>query len=178
MPVVWEGLLDCAVAADEKRHNTGEEEMVLKKLGWLVMGLVMLLGGCASMGIGGPKHKFAIHAADSDRRAGTRSMVDKHSGMTLWVDKEAVVTEANISNAELVLTPNLEPAVKLTLDEKGTQALAELTRSQFGLPLAILIDDQLRLAPMVREVVQDGQVGLTGFDSITEADELVRDWQP
>jgi hypothetical protein len=39
-----------------------------------------------------------------------------------------------------------------------------------------VVDGELRLAPIVDEPVLDGRVALTGFDSLQEAEELVRDW--
>ncbi|MEO4045633.1 hypothetical protein AAFN46_00915 [Pseudomonas sp. CAU 1711] len=40
----------------------------------------------------------------------------------------------------------------------------------------VLVDGELRLAPIIREPVLDGRVALSGFDSLDEAEALVRDW--
>ena len=81
-----------------------------------------------------------------------------------------------MQTAELAVTPDGQPAVVLTLTDDGRAVLAELTRTYLGRPLAILVDGEVRLAPIVDEPVPDGRVALTGFDTLEEAEALVRDW--
>lgn len=139
--------------------------------------LLVLLAGCASEArLPSAVHQLGIHPARSASADGLQAMRDRHSGVRLWVAPQPALTEADVEQAEMAFTPAGEPAVVLTLSAAGRATLAELTRTYQGQPLAILVDGELRLAPIVEEPVLDGRVALTGFDSLQEAEELIRDW--
>lgn len=136
-----------------------------------------LLAGCAGEArLPSTEHRLGIHPARSASADGLQAMRDRHSGVRLWVAPQPALTEADLRQAEMAFTPAGEPAVVLTLDAAGRATLAELTRRYLGQPLAILVDGELRLAPVVSEPVLDGRVALTGFDSLGEAEALVDDW--
>ncbi|MEO4045629.1 hypothetical protein AAFN46_00895 [Pseudomonas sp. CAU 1711] len=135
-----------------------------------------LLSGCASDAHMPGDHRLAIHPARTASADGWLGMTDRHSGAYLWVAPQAFITEADVARAELALTPEQQPAIVLTLTTAGRESLAELTRRGLNQPLAVLVDGELRLAPIIREPVLDGRVALSGFDSLDEAEALVRDW--
>jgi preprotein translocase subunit SecD len=136
-----------------------------------------LLAGCASEArLPSSAHQLGIHPARSASAEGLQAMRDRHSGVRLWLAPQPVLTEADVRQAEMAFTPAGEPAVVLTLSDAGRATLAELTRTHLGQPLAFVVDGELRLAPIVEEPVLDGRVALTGFYSLQEAEELVRDW--
>ena len=64
----------------------------------------------------------------------------------------------------------------VALSPSAQALLASITATQIGQPLAILIDGELRMAPIIREPISDGRLALTGFDSLAEANALVDDW--
>ncbi len=136
-----------------------------------------LLAGCASDArLPSAHHQLGIHPARTASADGLQAMTDRHSGVRLWVAPQPALTEADVQTAELAVTPDGQPAVVLTLTDDGRAVLAELTRTYLGRPLAILVDGEVRLAPIVDEPVSDGRVALTGFDTLEEAEALVRDW--
>lgn len=136
-----------------------------------------LLAGCVHEAhLPSAVHQLGIHPARSASAEGLQVMRDRHSGVRLWVAPQAALTEADVQQAETAFTPAGEPAVVLTLSDAGRATLAELTRRHLGQPLAFVVDGELRLAPIVEEPVLDGRVALTGFDSLQEAQALVRDW--
>ncbi|WP_252272602.1 SecDF P1 head subdomain-containing protein [Pseudomonas subflava] len=139
---------------------------------------LMLLAGCASETRLPPaEHRLGIHPARTAALDGLQVMTDRHSGVRLWVTPQPVLTEADVRQAEMAMTPDGEPAVILTLTDQGRTTLAALTRAYLGQPLAILIDGELRLAPIIQEPVLDGRVALAGFDTLEEAEQLVGDWR-
>ncbi|WP_068829132.1 SecDF P1 head subdomain-containing protein [Pseudomonas sp. BMS12] len=138
--------------------------------------LLALLTGCASDARMPGEHRLAIQPARTASAEGWLGMTDRHSGAYLWVSPQAFLTEADVAQAELAMTPEQQPAIVLTLTAAGRATLAELTRRGINQPLAVLVDGELRLAPIIREPVLDGRVALTGFDSLDEAEALVRDW--
>ena len=136
-----------------------------------------LLAGCVREAhLPSAVHQLGIHPARTASAEGLQVMRDRHSGVRLWVAPQAALTEADVQQAEMAFTPAGEPAVVLTLNDAGRATLAELTRRHLGQPLAFVVDGELRLAPIVEEPVLDGRVALTGFDSLQEAQALVRDW--
>ena len=140
---------------------------------------LVLLAGCASEArLPSATHQLGIHRASTASGDGLQPMRDRHSGVRLWVNPRALLTERDVAASELAMTPDGEPAVILTLSDSGREVLAELTRQSLMQPLAIVLDGELRLAPVVREPVRDGRVALTGFDSLDEAEALVRGWGP
>lgn len=139
--------------------------------------LLSLLAGCASEArLPLATHQLGIHRASTASADGLQAMRDRHSGVRVWVNPQALLTERDVAASELAMTPDGEPAVILTLSDSGRETLADLTRQSLMQPLAIVLDGELRLAPIVREPVLDGRVALTGFDSLDEAEALVRGW--
>ena len=157
--------------------RTGLGRSAVAAARWLALLGVLLLGGCASDArLPAEPHQLGIHAAHTASADGLLAMTDRHSGVRLWVAPQALLTEADVAAAEMAMTPEGEPAVIITLTDRGRAILADLTRKTLGQPLAIVLGGELRLAPIVREPVLDGRVALTGFDSLEEAEALVHDW--
>ncbi len=138
---------------------------------------LLLLSACSSP-VQSPRssHQLGIYPARTASVDGWQAMTDHHSGVHLWLAPQAALTEADVQQADMVLAPDGQPAIVLTLGANGRAALASLTRSDLGQPLAFVVDGELRLAPIISEPVLDGRVALTGFDSLAEAEALVRDW--
>jgi preprotein translocase subunit SecD len=137
-----------------------------------------LLAGCASEArLPSVEHRLGIHPARTASLDGWQAMRDRHSGVRLWVAPQAVLSEADVQQAEMAFTPDGQPAVILTLTDEGRATLAALTREHLGQPLAFLVNGELRLAPIVEEPVLDGRVALAGFDTLEEAEQLVGDWR-
>ncbi|MBB2973899.1 protein translocase subunit SecD [Mesorhizobium sp. RMAD-H1] len=82
------------------------------------------------------------------------------------VRNEAIVSSRNIINAEAgVDTGSQEPIITITLDAAGKQRLAEATAANIGKPLALLIDNQVIAAPVIREPIGGGELQISGgFD--------------
>ena len=78
--------------------------------------------------------------------------------------------------AEVLVGGDGPAVVLLSLSPSAQALLASITATQIGQPLAILIDGELRMAPIIREPISDGRLALTGFDSLAEANALVDDW--
>lgn len=137
--------------------------------------LVLLLAGC-STDSEPVRHSLGMHHAQAQAGEGLRQMTDRHSGVQLWVAEQPVLSQNDIEQAEVLVDAAGQPVVLLSLSPSAQALLASITASQIGQPLAILIDGELRLAPVIREPISDGRVALTGFDSLQEANALVDDW--
>lgn len=65
-----------------------------------------------------------------------------------------------------------EPYVSIRLNSKGADIFAGVTAANVGKRLAIVLDGEVRSAPMIREAIPSGQAQITGNFSIDEANDL------
>jgi preprotein translocase subunit SecD len=90
-----------------------------------------------------------------------------------------VLTDANITDAAVSQDPDTHRyRVDVTFDPSGAKALESTTRSNIGKRLAIVVDDKVQSAPVIRSAIPGGHVQITmgRFDSVAaekaEADRL------
>ncbi len=85
------------------------------------------------------------------------------------------LTGRYLQRAEVGYNPQtLEPYVLLYFDPQGAKIFKELTQKYLGQPIAIYLDNQLISAPIVREVIENGQAQITGKFTLEEAKTLAR----
>lgn len=142
----------------------------------LLLAALLGLSACSSQPPEPSAHSLAIYPARLEAGEGLHAMTDAHSGAELWLEEQPILTQGDIELAEVFTDPLGAPIVVLTLTPSAQALLASVTASRLGQPLAIVIDQRLRLAPVIREPIGDGRVALAGFDSLEEANALVDDW--
>jgi SecD/SecF fusion protein len=88
------------------------------------------------------------------------------------VRKRAEMTGSGIKSA-MVVRGNLgEPEIHFTLDAKGTERFAEITRENVHQRLAIVLDGDLYSAPVIQTPIETGSGQITGQFDNKEAFEL------
>jgi len=65
-----------------------------------------------------------------------------------------------------------EPIVHFVLDGEGARQFAQMTRDNVGRPLAIVLDDKVITAPVIRDVIAGGRGEISGQFSAAEASQL------
>ncbi len=118
---------------------------------------------------GPPQVRFEVRAASDKPRPGYTEAVDPGTGKPLYLAPDAAITNADVAAAaaELHVVPGDEfgPAT-LTVSIRFTRAaagrFADLTRANLGGTLAILFDGKVKSAPVVRAVIPDGVVTISG----------------
>ncbi len=65
-----------------------------------------------------------------------------------------------------------EPEVALQFDDEGTKLFAELTKKNLGKQIAIFLDGELQIAPVVQSEITNGQAVITGNYTFQEAKEI------
>ena len=65
-----------------------------------------------------------------------------------------------------------EPYVSLTLNSKGGQIFANVTATNVGKRLAIVLDGKVISAPVIREAIPSGQAQISGNFAVNEANDL------
>ena len=90
------------------------------------------------------------------------------------VAKEASLTGDLLVNAKTEFSSRGfgEPYVSLTLNSKGAQIFANVTATNVGKRLAIVLDGKVVSAPVIREAIPSGQAQISGNFSVEQANDL------
>jgi preprotein translocase subunit SecD len=89
------------------------------------------------------------------------------------VSRESVITGRDLKNARVSVDETNQPAVSFTLNPTGAAKFRAATTANIGRQLAIVLDDQVSSAPVIRGVISDdGQI--SGRFTAQEADELAK----
>jgi SecD/SecF fusion protein len=92
----------------------------------------------------------------------------------LLVAKEASLTGDLLVNANTEFSARGfgEPYVSLTLNPKGAQIFANVTATNVGKRLAIVLDGKVVSAPVIREAIPSGQAQISGNFTVNDANDL------
>ena len=96
------------------------------------------------------------------------------TGEKLNVNKRIIFSGENLVDAQprLDSTSN-EPIVSFTLDRLGAQRFAKVTLDNVGRRVAIVLDDEIISAPVVREPITGGNGTISGNFSFQESTDLL-----
>ena len=89
------------------------------------------------------------------------------------LQKKPVLTGEFILDAQVRFDPNdNQPYVGLSFDSIGADRFAKITQKNRGRRLAIVLDDKVQSAPVIREAITGGEASISGLFSIDEASNL------
>lgn len=89
------------------------------------------------------------------------------------VEKQSLVSGENLVDAQASFNQqNNEPVVTFRFDSKGAQRFAQATQANVGRPFAIVLDDQVISAPVIREPIIGGSGQISGNFSVQGANDL------
>jgi preprotein translocase subunit SecD len=103
--------------------------------------------------------------------------VDKQTGEVTrtpyLLRKQALLTGDALTNAEVRIGSQFnEPYVSIDFDREGAQRFERITSENVGKRLAIVLDDTVYSAPVIRERIAGGKAQITGSFTIEEARDL------
>ena len=75
---------------------------------------------------------------------------------------EPLLTVAAVKSAQASRGHYGEPVVLVELDETGTKIFAEVTKANIGKRIAILVDDEVIMVPVVQSSITDGKCQIKG----------------
>lgn len=82
--------------------------------------------------------------------------------------EETELTGANLVKADVDIQEG-RPVISLRFDREGAELFKEITERSINQPLAISLDDQIISAPIVNDVISDGQAVISGDFTPEEA---------
>jgi len=103
--------------------------------------------------------------------------VDPETGRVAMVPvllkKRTLMTGEMLKTAKVEITgPYSEPSVALTLNPRGALIFSRITGENVGQQLAIILDDIVQSAPVIRERISGGNAQITGSFTTEEAHDL------
>lgn len=97
-------------------------------------------------------------------------MLDNSSQM-LGVKRRAMITGDMLTNASAQFANGM-PVVSFRLDARGADRFCRLSRDNVGKPFAIVLDNEVISAPVLREPICGGSGQISGGFSVAEANDL------
>lgn len=88
------------------------------------------------------------------------------------LEKKVLLTGDFIRDARVNFDQNNIPYVSLSFDGIGTERFANITRRNRGRRLAIVLDDKVQSAPVIREAITGGEASISGRFTVEEAGNL------
>jgi preprotein translocase subunit SecD len=114
-------------------------------------------------------------ATSADARADARSEVlpsIDEPGAFYIVEKRAVVTGEDLTNAQPSFDQNGRPAVSFTFNGAGSRKFGDYTLENIGSPFAIVLDNEVISAPTIQSHISGGSGIITGSFDIAETTKL------
>lgn len=88
------------------------------------------------------------------------------------LEKKILLQGDRIRDSRVTFSQTGQASVSLSLDDKGKETFAEITRNNVGRQLAIVLDGKVQSAPRINEEISGGEAVITGSFTPEEAAEL------
>lgn len=126
----------------------------------------------------GKTAKLGFHLVDERAtrtgRGGAGAMVLpmlENPSQEIGVKRRAMITGEMLTNAATNFNQGM-PVVSFRLDSRGTDRFCRVSRDNVGKPFAIVLDNEVISAPVLREPICGGQGQISGGFSVEEANDL------
>lgn len=124
----------------------------------LMLGQPVLAGDCDSFRV--------LTGANDGAAIADAGMLESYSA-------EPLLSARDVTVAERVTDPGGAPAVLVRLSEAATLRFDEATGARLGQPMAIVLNDRILSAPVVRARISSGRVMISGLRDRDEAEALL-----
>ncbi len=100
-------------------------------------------------------------------------LLSSDEGGQILVEKEALLTGKNITNAGVSFESNFnEPVVTMEFNSEGGKIFSDITGANVGRHIAIILDGKVQSAPVVNERIPSGKAQITGRFNMDAANDL------
>ncbi|PSL48006.1 hypothetical protein CLV51_102866 [Chitinophaga niastensis] len=99
---------------------------------------------------------------------------DSASNKIVYINPAPVISVSQIEKVTTVIEAQQLPALSLVLDATGTRKLSKVTTRMTGKRMAVIINNHLLAAPLIREPIKGGQLMITGTTTAAEAENFKR----
>ena len=117
--------------------------------------------------------RFEVRLAEENPGNGLReAVISGASGRRIYVHQETVVTNSDIAQAEVIPGDAASTfSVTVTFNADGAAKMLRATQSHMGRPLAILVDGEVMIAPVVRSPITTSAI-VSGSFTRAEAERI------
>lgn len=127
----------------------------------------------------GKTAKLSFHLVDMDISSNLQSgggtlvlpLLDE-PGRTLALDRRAMITGEMLANAAYSQDQNGQSAVSFRMNATGAKRFCDVSRENVGKLFAIVLDNAIISAPVIREAICGGSGQISGNFSVKEANDL------
>ncbi len=117
--------------------------------------------------------RFEVRLAEENPADGLREAVIAGAGRRIYLHQETVVTNSDIARAEVIPGDAASTfSVTVTFNRDGAAKMLRASRSHIGRPLAILVDGEVVIAPVVRSPIT-ASATISGNYARAEAERIV-----
>jgi hypothetical protein len=119
--------------------------------------------------------RFEVRLAEDHAGAGLREVKVTGSDRLIYLHEEIVLTNADIERSAIVPVPASSPPrfnIGIRFNEAGAEKMRQATADHLGKPLAVLLDGEVVMAPVLRSAIGESAL-ITGDYSRAEAERIV-----
>lgn len=121
----------------------------------------------------GTTAKMTFHWAANGKSRQVITLEDQAQGTAYELEEQVAMEGKHIRDAQLAFNPDSgQPVVNFKLDREGTDLFGDMTRANIGRSLAIVLDQKVITAPVIRGVIAGGSGEISGAFSASEASNL------
>ncbi|MBX3706732.1 MAG: protein translocase subunit SecD [Pseudomonadales bacterium] len=121
----------------------------------------------------GTTARMTFHWVDDGRAGETITLPGTDEEAAYRVEQQVAMEGKHISDAQLAFNAESGlPVVSFRLDGAGARLFGELTRTNIGRPLAIVLDGRVITAPVIQSAIPGGRGEISGSFTATEASAL------
>jgi hypothetical protein len=117
--------------------------------------------------------RFEVRLAEENPGDGLRETAASAGGRRIYLHPETVVTNSDIARAELAQGDAASTfSVNITFNADGAARMSRATANHIGRPLAILLDGEVVMAPVLRSAITTSAM-ISGRFTRAEAERIV-----
>lgn len=126
----------------------------------------------------GKTAKMAFHLVDPNAMSGTagpgsiKFPLRDAPGQDIVIQKRVMLTGDRLTNAQPAYDQNGAPVVSFHFDSAGAKRFCDVTRDNVGKPFAIVLDNEVISAPVIRDAICGGSGQISGNFTVKEANDL------
>ncbi|MBD3763702.1 MAG: protein translocase subunit SecD [Rhodobacterales bacterium] len=120
-------------------------------------------------------HPVVGRTTDAQADPGARNLLlpsMDESGIYYIVEQTPVVSGEDLVDAQPAFDQNNRPAVNFRFNPSGARAFGDYTAANIGSPFAIVLDDEVISAPVIRDHIPGGSGIITGSFTVEESTQL------
>ncbi len=120
-------------------------------------------------------HPVVSRTTNADQNPGPGNIIlpsMEEQGVYYIIEEAPVVSGEDLTDAQPAFDQNGQPVVTFRFDPAGARAFGDYTVENVGSPFAIVLDDEVVSAPVIREAIRTGSGQISGNFTVEESTNL------